>query len=197
MIQTPPVNGQRIGLFGGSFNPAHAGHLAVSRMALRRLRLDWVWWLVSPQNPLKEPSETSDFAERFAQAERLARHPRLLVSDVEKQLGTTTTAEAFARLAPVLARGRFVWIMGADSFAGLHRWNDWREIPAALPLAVFDRPGWSLKALSSPAARLHSQRRLDQYDAACLCDVAAPAWTFVSMPLRCESSSALREINKF
>ena len=192
MIRTPPVAGQRIGLFGGSFNPAHEGHLAVSLEALKKLRLDQVWWTVSPQNPLKDPAENSDFDERFERAGQLARHPRLIVTDIERQLGTRTTAEAFRRLAPVFAQGLFVWIMGADSFAGLHRWNDWLDIPQTLPLAVFDRPGWSLKALSSPAAHLFADVRLDSYDAALLCGAPAPAWSFVSMPLRGESSSALR-----
>ncbi len=194
MLRIPPVDGQRIGLFGGSFNPPHVGHLAVSLEALKRLQLDWVWWMVSPQNPLKDPLESGDFAERFASAAQLARHPRLIVTDVERQLGTRTTAQGFRRLAPIFERGRFVWIMGADSFAGLHRWNDWREIPATLPLAVFDRPGWSLRALSCPAAQLHADRRIDPYDAACLCDVVAPAWSFISIPLRHESSSELRNI---
>jgi len=192
MIRTPPLAGQRIGLFGGSFNPAHEGHLAVSLEALKRLQLDHVWWMVSPQNPLKDPSENNDFDERFALAEKLARHPRLIVTDIERQLGTRTTAEAFAKLAPVFAGGQFVWIMGADSFAGLHRWNDWRDIPATLPLAVFDRPGWSLKALGAPAAQLLADVRLDPHDARLLCRLGAPAWSFISMPLRDESSSALR-----
>lgn len=192
MIRTPPLTGQRIGLFGGSFNPAHEGHLAVSLEALKRLQLDQVWWMVSPQNPLKDPSENNDFDERFALAEKLARHPRLIVTDIERQLGTRTTAEAFAKLGTVFDRGQFVWIMGADSFASLHMWNDWRDIPATLPLAVFDRPGWSLKALCSPAARAMTGNRLDPHDAPLLCGLRMPAWSFISMPLRNESSSALR-----
>jgi nicotinate-nucleotide adenylyltransferase len=193
ILRTPIVDGQRIGLFGGSFNPAHEGHLAVSLEALKRLDLDWIWWLVSPQNPLKDPTETGDFTERFARATALARHPRLLVLDVERQIASRTTAETFRALAPIFARGRFVWVMGADSFADLHRWNDWHDIPETLPLAVFDRPGWSLKALSSPAARIYRDRRLDDYDAACLPAAAAPAWSFIPMPLRHESSTALRK----
>ena len=192
ITRTPIVDGQRIGLFGGSFNPAHDGHLAVSLEALKRLQLDWVWWLVSPQNPLKDPSETGDFEDRFAAATALARHPRLLVLDVERQLRTRTTAETFRAMATVFERAGFVWIMGADSFAGLHRWNDWREIPDALPLAVFDRPGWSMKALSSPAAHVLADRRLDAYDAGFLPGSRAPAWCFIPMPLRHESSTALR-----
>ncbi len=188
----PPFTGLRIGLFGGSFNPAHAGHLAVSLEALKRLQLDRVWWMVSPQNPLKDPSENSDFAERLAGARALARHPRLVVCDFERQLRTRTTAETLHAIEPVLRAGRFVWIMGSDSFAGLHRWHDWRDIPTTLPLAVFDRPGYALAALRSPAARRYAACRLDSYDAGLLAECRAPAWCFVPMPLRPESSSAIR-----
>lgn len=192
MIRTPPVVGQRIGLFGGSFNPAHEGHLAVSLQALKRLALDQVWWTVSPQNPLKDPAENSDFWERYEHARKLVRHPRIIVTDIEQQLATRTTAQAFDRLAAIFAGGRFVWIMGADSFAGLHEWNDWQAIPETLPLAVFDRPGWALRALSSPAARRYRQYRLEADDARLLSGLSAPAWSFLPMPLRTESSSALR-----
>ena len=188
----PHGAGQRIGLFGGSFNPPHRGHAAVSLSALRRLRLDWVWWLVSPQNPLKDPGETSDFAERLAAARALLTHPRVVVSDIEQRLGTRTTAEFLEAVGPVLARGRFVWIMGADSFAGLHRWNDWREIPARLPLAVLDRPGFAQSALNSPAARALARWRLNESEAACLPSCPPPAWVFLRQRHRPESSSAIR-----
>ena len=188
----PPCDGLRIGLFGGSFNPAHEGHLAVSLEALHHLKLDWVWWMVSPQNPLKDPSETDDFANRLAGARRVARHPRLVPCDFEQRLGTRTTAQTLHALRPMLRRGQFVWIMGADSFAGLHRWRDWRDIPRALPLAVFDRPEWSLKALCSPSARWLAHCRMDAYDAGLLANSRAPAWCFVPMPLRPESSTAIR-----
>ncbi len=186
---------RRIGLFGGSFNPAHAGHVAVSEAALKRLRLDQVWWLVSPQNPLKDSRDTRDFNDRLAHATELAANPRLVVTGMEAELGTRTTAQTFAALAPMFAHSRFVWIMGADSFADLHHWNDWRQIPATLPLAVFARPGWTRAALSSPAARLLSGRRLDAADAGLLADTAAPAWCFLNMPLRTESSTAIRNGN--
>lgn len=195
ILRSPPVDGQRIGLFGGSFNPPHAGHLAVAVAALARLRLDRAWWLVSPQNPLKDPRDTQDFEERLAATRALARHPRLTVSDIETRLGTRTTAEALRALRPVLARGRFVWIMGADSFAGLHRWNDWEEIPATLPLAVVDRPGWSLRALNSPAARRLERFRLRQEEAASLPGHRPPAWAFLTHRHRPESSTAIRAEN--
>jgi nicotinate-nucleotide adenylyltransferase len=189
----PEPAGRRIGLFGGSFNPAHAGHLAVALTALKALKLDAVWWLVSPQNPLKDPRETDDFAERLSAARKLAHHPRFLVTDLEKHLGTRNTAQTLAKLKHRLARGKFVWIMGADSFAGLHHWNRWRDIVKTLPLAVIDRPGHGLKAMSSPAARLLAKHRLNRRSAAKLAGTKPPAWLFLSLPLRKESSTAIRK----
>lgn len=192
ILNPGPIDGQRIGLFGGSFNPPHPGHLAVSLSALRRLRLDWVWWLVSPRNPLKDESEISDFAERLAAARDLVRHPRVVVTDLEKRVGTRTTAQLLDAVSPMLQRGRFVWIMGADSFAGLHQWNDWRDIPARLPLAVLDRPGFAQAALTSPAARTLARCRIDEAAAACLPLRAPPAWVFLRQRHRPESSTAIR-----
>jgi nicotinate-nucleotide adenylyltransferase len=192
LYSVPRIAGRRIGLFGGSFNPAHAGHVAVSEEALKRLQLDEVWWMVSPQNPLKPSADTADFKERLAHARALATHPRMWVTGLEAKLGTRTTAQTFEALRPMFELGQFVWIMGADSFAGLHKWNEWREIPATLPLAVFARPGWSLKALGSPAATLLASHRLDSSDAPLLAGMRPPAWVFLNMPLRYESSTEIR-----
>ncbi len=194
MIHPPPFGaGQRIGLFGGSFNPAHRGHEMVALYALKKLRLDWVWWLVSPQNPLKDPRETGEYSARLQFTAGIARHPRFIVSDLEQQLGSRTTAQALDRLSPVLRRGRFVWIMGADSFANLHRWHNWLDIPAALPLAVLARPGYSLRALGSPAATRFATAQVPTHQAAQLVTMAPPAWAFIPMPLRPESSTAIRQ----
>jgi nicotinate-nucleotide adenylyltransferase len=193
MIRPPPFGaGQRIGLFGGSFNPAHRGHYMVALYALKKLDLDWVWWLVSPQNPLKDPRDSSDYATRLAFTRRVARHPRFVVSDIERQLGARTTAETLRGLRPVLSRGRFVWIMGADSFADLHRWHDWLEIPASLPLAILARPGYSLRALAGRAASRFDAWQVPTFLAARLVSLPPPAWVFVPMPLRAESSTAIR-----
>ncbi|MEM8648749.1 MAG: nicotinate (nicotinamide) nucleotide adenylyltransferase [Pseudomonadota bacterium] len=193
MLRLPAFSpGQRIGLFGGSFNPAHAGHLATASAALKRLQLDAVWWLVSPQNPLKSTDDTADFAKRMEDTKALVRHPRMTVSDVEQQLGSTCTAETLTGLAPVLDRGHFVWIMGADSFAELHRWYDWKNLPATLPLCIFDRPGHGLRALTSPAALTYAHARMDAADAPLLAGSRLPAWAFITWPLRPESSTALR-----
>jgi len=194
MILKPPAfgEGQRIGLFGGSFNPAHHGHYMVARYALKRLELDWVWWLVSPQNPLKDPSETGEYAARLASTRAIARHPRFIVTDIEKQIGSRTTAETLRALKPMFGRGQFVWIMGADSFANLHRWHDWLEIAESLPLAVLARPGYSLRALGGPAATRFSEAQIPTHLAPRLAHAKPPAWCFIPMPLRPESSTAIR-----
>jgi nicotinate-nucleotide adenylyltransferase len=194
MICNAPVfgQGQRIGLFGGSFNPAHHGHYMVALYALKRLELDWVWWLVSPQNPLKDPSETGEYAARLAYTRTIARHPRFIVTDIEKKTQSRTTAQTLRSLKPLLGRGHFVWIMGADSFAGLHLWHDWLEIAQTLPLAVLARPGYSLRALGGPAATRFSEAQIPTHLAPRLATAAPPAWCFIPMPLRPESSTAIR-----
>jgi nicotinate-nucleotide adenylyltransferase len=193
MLKAPPFgDGQRIGLFGGSFNPAHRGHYMVALYALKRLDLDWVWWLVSPQNPLKDPSETGDYAARLASTQAIARHPRFIVTDIEQQMGSRTTADTLRGLKPMLRRAEFVWIMGADSFANLHRWHDWLDIAQSLPLAVLARPGFSLRALGGPAAVRFSEAQVPIHLAPRLVGMAPPAWCFIPMPLRPESSTAIR-----
>jgi nicotinate-nucleotide adenylyltransferase len=192
-LRTPAFGeGQRIGLFGGSFNPAHRGHVMVALYALKRLELDWVWWMVSPQNPLKDPSETGEYATRLAATRAMARHPRFIVTDIEKQIGSRTTAETLRGLKPLFNRAKFVWIMGADSFANLHRWHDWLEIAETLPLAVLARPGYSLRALGGPAATRFSEAQIPTHLAPRLLNSAPPAWCFIPMPLRAESSTAIR-----
>jgi nicotinate-nucleotide adenylyltransferase len=167
----------------------------VALYALKRLKLDWVWWLVSPQNPLKDPGETGEYGERLTETRRIARHPRFIVTDLEKQIGSRTTAETLVALAPVLRRAKFVWIMGADSLANLHNWNDWTEIPDTLPLSVLARPGYSIKALSGRAAIRYDESRLPSGAAADLPGRPPPAWVFLQMPLRPESSTAIRAVN--
>jgi nicotinate-nucleotide adenylyltransferase len=197
MIHPPAFGpGQRIGLFGGSFNPAHRGHYMVALYALKTLKLDWVWWMVSPQNPLKDPGETGEYATRLAFTRTIAKHPRFVVTDIEKQLGSRTTAETLRGLKPLLARGNFVWIMGADSFADLHRWHDWLQIPATLPLAVLARPGYSLRALGGPAATRFDNEQVPTQLAPQLAGMKPPAWCFIPMPLRPESSTAIRRRQK-
>ncbi len=184
--------GMRIGLFGGSFDPPHEGHLAVSRVALGTLGLDQVWWLVSPQNPLKPNAPSSDLARRIAAARALARHPRIRVTGIEAALGTKFTAESLAHLLPRLHIAHCVWMMGADNLENFHRWRGWMTIAASLPIAVFNRPGMALSALSSPAARALWQSRIRSRDALLLAAKRPPAWVFLPSPHIAISSTALR-----
>ncbi len=182
----------RIGLLGGSFDPPHAGHRAVSREAIKRLRLDAVWWLVSPQNPLK-PHAPADLARRIEAARALADDPRIKVTGVEAALGTTYTADTIRHLKVRLPGVRLVWMMGADNLASFHRWRDWRRIAADVPIAVFNRPGLAFPALAAPAARTLGRSRIREREAARLADMAPPAWVFLSAPHVPLSSTQLRE----
>lgn len=196
-MKLPPFgDGQRIGLFGGSFNPAHRGHYMVALYALHRLQLDWVWWLVSPQNPLKDPTETDEYGKRLAYTRRIARHPRFIVTDLEEQIHTRYTAQTLEALKGAFKRGHFVWIMGADSLANLHRWHHWTDIMESVPVAVLARPGYSIRALQSPAATRYASCRVPQHLAASLPLRRPPAFCFVTMPLRKESSTAIRNRRK-
>ena len=146
----PPVaRGQRIGLFGGSFNPPHEGHLLVAETALRKLRLHQVWWLVTPGNPLKENRDLPPLEQRMAECAALTRDPRMVVTGIEAGIGTAFTQQTVAYLAQRLPSVRFVWIMGADSMIGFHRWQRWNAIARAVPIAVVDRPGATLQAVAS------------------------------------------------
>ena len=189
----PPFGrGQRIGLYGGSFNPAHDGHRHVSVAALRLLGLDAVWWLVTPANPLKDGRELAPIDERARFAARVAAHPRIAVSCAEQVFGTTYTADFIRILRRRAPDAHFVFLMGSDNLATFHRWERWREIAGALPLAVFNRPGSLAAPLSAPAAQALAPYRVDASDAAFLAELAPPAWAFLVAPRTAASSTALR-----
>ncbi len=183
---------QRIGLLGGSFNPAHEGHRHLSLWAMRRLGLDRVWWLVSPQNPLKASDGMAPLAERLAVARRVARHRAIRVTDIERALGTRYTADTLSALVRRFPRARFVWLMGADNLRQIRRWDRWTAIFETLPVAVFDRPSYALGALSGLAARRFGPARIPASAARSLADRPAPAWTFVTMPLHPASATRIR-----
>lgn len=184
-------SGASIGLFGGSFDPAHDGHVHVTHHALQRLQLDQVWWLVSPGNPLKA-SGPAPLDARLARARKLMSHPRVQVTPIEAQLGTRYTADTLRALMHLFPDRRFVWIMGADNLAGFHRWDNWRMIIESLPIAVVSRPAQQLRALSSVAARRYAHARIPARSASLLSVAQAPAWCFLTIPLRDISSSDLR-----
>jgi nicotinate-nucleotide adenylyltransferase len=183
--------GQRVGLFGGSFNPAHEGHLHVAETARVRLQLDRVVWLVSPQNPLKSDKAPSLEA-RMKDAARLARGPSMQVSDVESRLGTRFTIDTLMALKARHRGVHFVWIMGSDNLAGFHRWRGWRDIMRLMPVAVVARPGSLIDARLSPAARVFARARVPSSRAATLATSSTPAWVYLRAPLNPASSTALR-----
>jgi nicotinate-nucleotide adenylyltransferase len=187
-----PVPRRRIGLLGGSFNPAHEGHLAISRHALKRLRLDRVWWLVSPQNPLKRESDMADFAKRMASAEAMAgRDRRVVVSDLERRLGTRYTIDT-VRWLRRRCRAHLVWLIGADNLAQLPHWRSWRQLMATVPIAVFDREPYSYRASVGRAARTYADRRLAERAAPVLAESRPPAWVFLRLRRYQVSGTALR-----
>lgn len=184
--------GMAVGLFGGSFNPPHEGHLLVAEIALRRLGLDQLWWMVTPGNPLKSRSELAPLGERISLSEHLARDPRIKVTAFEKTLGGSYTADTLAHVKAKNPQAHFVWIMGADSLQSFHLWQKWREIVSMFPIAVVDRPGATLSFLSSKMARTFDYARVDEDDIATLWKRQAPAWTFIHGPRSTLSSTALR-----
>ena len=183
--------GQSVGLLGGSFDPPHVGHVHISRWALRRFRLDQVWWLVSPGNPLKAESPAA-IERRLAAASELLTHPRIRVTDLELRLGTRFTAETLERLIPRYPGVRFVWLMGADNLAGFHRWQRWDWIMETVPVGVLARPGDQVAAGLSPAARRYQAHRLGARRAAGLARQPAPCWTLLTGPMVDLSSTEIR-----
>ncbi len=196
VIKRPaPVSGRlpRIGLLGGSFNPAHLGHLHISRQAIERLGLDQVWWLVAPQNPLKPKKGMAPFAERLKGARAIAQGGELQVTEIERELGTRYTADTLRALKKRFPGYRFVWIMGADNLIDIPRWHDWPAIFETVPVAVFARPAYSFKALISKAAKRFARRRLNENRAAELAGVKPPAWVFLHIPLSTASATRIRD----
>ncbi|MCC7252856.1 nicotinate-nucleotide adenylyltransferase [Hyphomicrobium sp.] len=192
-VRVPRVAaGQRIGLLGGSFNPPHRAHVAVSEAVMKRLGLDAVWWIVTPGNPLKSHDELAPLADRLAACRRLVTNPRIRITAFEADLGSTATAVTLSFLKRRLPGVHFVWIMGGDNLAGFHRWTAWRRITALMPFVVADRPRWRLKALSAPAARALARFRLRDGDAGALALTTPPAWLYLTLRLSPESSTEIR-----
>ena len=184
--------GMRVGLFGGSFNPAHDGHAHVAETALLRLRLDRVIWLVSPQNPLKPSGDTAPLAERMASARRFALGPAMIVSDAESRIGSRYTLDTLRILQARFPGVHFVWVMGADNLASFHRWRGWLQIMRSVPVAVVARPGSLSDSRTAPAARRFAHARASAAAGACLPGVEPPAWIYLPAPLNSASSTAIR-----
>jgi nicotinate-nucleotide adenylyltransferase len=188
--------GMRIGLFGGTFNPPHAAHRAASLLALKRLGLDRIWWLVTPGNPLKENRTLPPLAKRIAASRKAASHPAIDVTGIEAALRTRFTYDTVKKLQARFPKVRFVFIIGADNLAGFHRWKNWRALADMIPIAVVDRPDYDLSALATPAASTLARARIDESDAALLALLEPPVWVFLH-GLKSElSSTALRTAAK-
>ncbi len=188
--------GRRIGILGGSFNPAHRGHLDISLAALHRLGLDQVWWLVSPQNPLKPADGMAPFAERLAAARRMASDGRIKVTDLEHRLGSRYTAESLRLIRRRFPDCHFVWLMGADNLAQIHAWRCWQQIFHLVPIAVFARPTYCFLALAAKAARRFARYRLKEGAGRTLVTATPPAWMFVHGRLNPISATEIRRRSK-
>ncbi|SOE16768.1 nicotinate-nucleotide adenylyltransferase [Hoeflea halophila] len=184
--------GMTVGLFGGSFNPPHQGHQLVAEIALRRLGLDQLWWMVTPGNPLKSHNDLAGLGERVELSRRMAPGPKVKITAFEAAHDLHYTAQTLAFVKLRNPGIHFVWIMGADNLRQFHKWQDWRAIAETFPIAVIDRPGSTLAYLSSKMAKAFSHARVDENHAALLPFLRAPAWTFIHGPRSSLSSSAIR-----
>ena len=183
--------GQRVGLFGGSFNPAHEGHHHVAETARRQLGLDLILWLVSPQNPLKSADETTPVEDRSAQLRPFVGREDI-ISDFETRIGTQFSVDTISTLRQRFPRVHFVWIMGADNLGHFHKWRGWLHIAKMVPIAVVSRPGAINRSRTALAAQRLRAARLSPSKARLLPVVALPAWVYLTAPLHPQSSTEIR-----
>ena len=183
---------QKIGVLGGSFNPAHEGHLSISKIALQRLNLDEVWWIISPRNPLKKYDILYDFEDRVSSAEKVIDTNHISISRLEKNAQIKYTIGTVEYLNTRYVGTKFVWIMGADNLKDFHRWREWDKLAITVPIAIIDRPSSSLDVTSSLFANKYRKYRVDEADAQNLADKKKPAWVFLHSKLNDQSSSQLR-----
>ncbi|WP_455480878.1 nicotinate-nucleotide adenylyltransferase [Bartonella sp. B12(2025)] len=181
-----------VGLFGGSFNPPHVGHLLVAKIAIRRLCLDQLWWMVTPRNPLKDCMHLPSLDERMRLSAKLIDHPKIRVTGFEQAIGSKVSVDTISHILTHCRGVRFVWVMGADSFAMFHHWHRWHDIVSMLPIAVIDRPFVHMPALSSFMAHIYRSFRLDERESIRLPFMKPPAWTYLHGPLSFQSSTNLR-----
>lgn len=187
---------KKIGLLGGSFNPAHDGHLEISLAALDYLGLDEVWWLVSPGNPLKDKSDMAPYGERFSSAENIVNDKRIKVSDIENKLATKYTIDTLIKLKEKNPNHHFIWLMGADNLVQFNQWKDWQKIAKTVPFAIFNRPSYSKSAKMSIAATELDEFKVSEEMARDLYKLKPPAWTYYGLTNNPVSSTELRRKDK-
>jgi nicotinate-nucleotide adenylyltransferase len=183
-------------LFGGTFDPPHGAHLGASLLAMKRLNLDRVWWLVTPGNPLKDTRHLRPLQQRLAEARSLANHPRIDVTGIETVINTRYTYDTLRYLVDRCPGVKFVWVMGADNLRSFYRWQNWRQIASLMPIAVVDRMGSSLYATGGRAALALARYRMPERIASTLADRKPPAWIYLHGLKSPLSSTALRAIRK-
>lgn len=183
----------RIGLLGGSFNPAHDGHYQISLQALKQCQLDQVWWLITPQNPLKNPDETRPYSERVAHAKQVISHPRIRVKQYEKRWHSNRTLHTMMRIYKQHPTYDFVWIMGADNLVTCHEWYQWERVFSTVPVIVFDRGADKYRAVKSKAAQTFASSKQSLAAVPNLSTMCAPAWVMVHQRKIPISSTAIRE----
>ncbi|MBX4335413.1 nicotinate-nucleotide adenylyltransferase [Bartonella raoultii] len=181
-----------VGLFGGSFNPPHAGHLLVAKTAIRRLHLDQLWWMVTPGNPLKDCSQLRSLEKRMRLSFELIDHPKIRITGFEQVIGSKISVNTISHILTHYRGVHFVWIMGADSFATMHYWYRWHDIVSMIPIAIIDRPLAHMSAFSSPMAHIYRRFRVDERDSIRLPFMKPPAWIYLHGPLSFQSSTNLR-----
>ncbi|MGD9637949.1 MAG: nicotinate-nucleotide adenylyltransferase [Alphaproteobacteria bacterium] len=185
----------KIGLLGGSFNPAHKGHIYISEMALKKMNLDEVWWLVSPQNPLKSSQGMASFEQRYDYAKKIITNSKIKVSNIEQELGTRYTVDTISRLKQIYKSYKFVWIMGADNLEQIPKWKNWKKIFNLVPIAVFDRNQYSLRIKFLKAAKTFKKQKIEGAKLFRLCYFKAPAWGFFRIKNNPLSSTDIRKNN--
>jgi nicotinate-nucleotide adenylyltransferase len=191
-VSLEDIPAQYLSLFGGSFNPPHAGHVLLAEIALRRLRLDQLWWIVTPGNPLKSLKELMPLKDRLAACEKTAEDPRIKVTAFEAAHRIRYTLDTLSLVKSRNPDVNFVWLMGADNLKNFDRWQNWQQIALTFPIAAIDRPGSTLSYISSKMAKTFDYARVDEDDAPKLARMKAPAWTFIHGPRSSLSSSAIR-----
>lgn len=187
--------GLKVGLLGGSFNPAHEGHLHISELALNLLGLDCIWWMVSPQNPLKSTTGMAEAKKRLDFARKVANNPRIVVTDIESRLGTQYTADTLEKLHTRFPRTVFVWLMGADNMHQIHRWQRWEDIFSTTAVAVFNRPPFTQAISNAKAANRYRAAMLPPDKSRHLVNLAPPVWTLFHTPLNPQSATDIRSKN--